>query len=78
MKTKWIYGYNFTSTANSKFSPEKLKLLNLFTMMDSKKDQMVSSFPGDKLSTLPIQGTSEISTVEERSHFASAHLKIIR
>lgn len=53
MKTKWIYGYNFTSTANSKFSPEKLKLLNLFTMMDSKKDQMVSSFPGDKFSTLP-------------------------
>ena len=73
MKTKWIYGYNFISTANSKFSPEKLKLLNLFTMMDSKKDQMVSSFPGDKLSTLPIQGTSEISTVEERSHITNAN-----
>ena len=73
MKTKWIYGYNFTSTANSKFSPEKLKLLNLFTMMDSKKDQMVSSFPGDKLSTLPMQGTSEISTVEERSHISNAN-----
>lgn len=73
MKTKWIYGYNFISTANSKFSPEKLKLLNLFTMMDSKKDQMVSSFPGDKLSTLPIQGTSEICTVEERSHIANAN-----
>ena len=73
MKTKWIYGYNFTSTANSKFSPEKLKLLNLFTMMDSKKDQMVSSFPGYKLSTLPIQDTSEISTVEERSHIANAN-----
>ena len=73
MKTKWIYGYNFTSTANSKFSPEKLKLLNLFTMMDSKKDQMVSSFPSDKLSTLPMRGTSEISTVEERSHIANAN-----
>ena len=42
-------------------------------MMDSKKDQMVSSFPGDKLSTLPMQGTSEISTVEERSHITNAN-----
>lgn len=42
-------------------------------MMDSKKDQMISSFPGDKLSTLPMQGTSEISTVEERSHIANAN-----
>lgn len=73
MKTKWIYGYNFISIANSKFTPEKLKLLNLFMMMDSKKDQTVSSFLGDKLSTLPMQGTSEISTVEERSHIANAN-----
>ena len=73
MKTKWIYGYNFISIANSKFTPEKLKLLNLFMMMDSKKDQTVSSFLGDKPSTLPMQGTSEISTVEEHSHFANAN-----
>ena len=73
MKTKWIYGYNYISIANSKFTPEKLKLLNPFMMMDSKKDHTVSSFLGDKLSTLPMQGTSEISTVEERSHIANAN-----
>lgn len=66
-------GITLPALQNSKFSPEKLKLLNLFMMMDSKKDQMVSSFPGDKLSTLPMQGTSEISTVEERSHIANAN-----
>ena len=49
--------------------------------MQSKKDQTDSSFLGDKRGEqlhLYIEGASEISTVEERSHFANAHLKIIR
>ena len=46
--------------------------------MHSKKVQMVSSFLGDKLTTSPVQGTSEISAVKEHSHIANAHLKIIR
>lgn len=42
--------------------------------MDSKKDETVSSFLGDKLTTLPcMQGTSEISTVEECSDIANAN-----
>ena len=41
-----------------------------------KKSQKGS---GDKLTTLPVQGTSEISTVKERSyHIANEHFKIIR
>ena len=38
-----------------------------------------ASRPGDKLTTLPVQGTSEISTVKERScHIANEHFKITR
>lgn len=74
MRTTWIYGYNFISIANSKFTPEKFTLLKLFMTMDSKKDPTVSSFLGDKLTTLPcMQGTSEISTVEECSYIANAN-----
>ena len=47
-------------------------------MMHPKKRQKVSSFLGDKLTTSFRQGTSEISTVKERSHIANAHLKIIK
>ena len=45
--------------------------------MHSKKGQTVFSFLGDKLTTLPVQGTSEVSTFKERAHVAYAHLKII-
>ena len=45
--------------------------------MHSKKGQTVFSFLGDKITTLPVQGTSEVSTFEERSQIAYAHLKIM-
>ena len=38
--------------------------------MRSKKGQAVSSFLGDKLPTSFVHGSSEISTVTERSHIA--------
>ena len=46
--------------------------------MYSKKGQTVSSLLHDKLTTSPVQGTSDTSTVKEHSHIANAHLKIIR
>ena len=50
-------------------------LSKLFATTSSKK---VKRFPGDKLTTLPVQGTSGISTVKEHTHNANEHLKIIR
>ena len=71
MKTKWIYGYNFTSTAKFKVQSRKVKIIESFH--DDGFQKRSNGFPGDKLSTLPTQGTSEISTVEERSHIANAN-----
>ena len=72
----WVEKKGFIRIANLKFYPEKL-LSKLFATMHFKKGEKVSSFPGNKLTTSFVQGTSEISTVKERSHIINAHLKII-
>ena len=58
------------------FFPEKFRSSKLFATMYFRKGQMVCSFLGDKFTTSPVQGTSEIPT--ECSHTAKAHMKIIR
>ena len=68
----------FFSTANLKFFPEKYSYRSFSRRCIPKKVQMVSSFLGGKLTTSPVLGTSEITTVKEPSHIANAHLKIIR
>ena len=77
--TSWTYGQNFICIANLTFFTEKFTFISkLFATMDSvsKKSQKGS---GDKLTTLPVQGTSKISTVKERScHIANEHFKITR
>ena len=51
-------------------------LSKLFATLHSRKGETVSSCLGDKFITSPVQGTSEIFTVEERSHIANAHLSL--
>ena len=47
-----------------KFFPEKFTISVLLTMMYYKRGQMVPSFLADKPTTSPVQGTSEIFTLE--------------
>ena len=67
----------FIRTTSLKFYAENFTLSKLFATMHFKKGEKVSSFPGNKLTTSFVQGTSEISTVNERSHIINEHLKII-
>ena len=73
----WVEKKGFIRIANLKFYPEKFTLSKLFATMYFKKGEKVSSFPGNKLTTSLVRGTSEISTVKERRHIINAHLKII-
>ena len=57
----WVELTCTCSFANFKVLSRKVELSKLFAMMHSKKVQTVSSFLGDKLTTSPVQGTSEIS-----------------
>ena len=47
-------------------------LSKLLATMHSKKGQTDSSFLGDNLANSPVQRTSELCTVNERSHTARA------
>ena len=47
-----------------KFFPEKFTISMLLTMMYYKMGQTVPSFLADKPTTSPVQGTSEIFTLE--------------
>ena len=73
----WVEKKALLELQNLKFYPEKFTLSKLFATMYFKKGEKVSSFPGNKLTTSLVQGTSEISTVKERRHIINAHLKII-
>ena len=54
-----------------KFLFRKVYINEAFVTMRSKKGQAVSSFLGDKLTTSFVHGSSEISTVRERSHIVA-------
>ena len=44
----------------------------------SRKVYIIEAIRDGMLTSSPVRGTSEISIVNERSHIANAHLKIIR
>ena len=67
---------NFISIANLKLLSSIVYIIEAFHDDGFQKDQMDSSFQSSKPTTSPVQpGTSEISTVKERSHITNAPLK---
>ena len=53
-----------------------IRVLNLKVL--SRKVYIIEAIRDGMLTSSPVRGTSEISTVNERSHIANADLKIIR
>ena len=65
--TQWMYkGRTLSALKFQSFFPENVSC-SIKALQDR---QTVSSFLHDKLTTSPVQGKSEISTVKEQSHMA--------